>query len=77
VSSSKLFDTVGVLQVYQVVSQTLENFCVSILPILLQVLADQIDHGGEGAEIVVFLNVELYARFGHTPKYDSGELNYF
>jgi len=59
VSSSKLFDTVGVLQVYQVVSQTLENFCVSILPILPKVLTDQIDHGSDGAEKVVFLYVEF------------------
>ena len=67
----------GVLEVYQVIPQTLENFCVSILPILLQVLADQIDHGGEGTEVVVFLDMELYARFGHTPKYDSGQLKNF
>ena len=67
----------GVLEVYQVIPQTLENFCVSILPILLQVLADQIDHGGEGAEVVVFLDMELYARFGHTLKYDSGQLKNF
>jgi hypothetical protein len=29
-------------------------------------LADQIDHGGEGTEVVVILDMELYVRFGHT-----------
>jgi hypothetical protein len=77
VSSFKLFDPVGALQVYQVIPQTLENFCVSILPILLQVLANQVDHGCECAEVVVFLDMELYARFGHTLKYGSGQLKYF
>ena len=67
----------GALQVYQVVPKILENFCVSISPILLQVLADQIDHGGEGTEVVVCLDMELYALFGHTPKYDSGQLKNF
>jgi hypothetical protein len=63
---------VGALQVYQIIPQTVENCCVSIMSILLEVLADQIDHGGEGAEIVVVLNMELYARFGHSRKYDPG-----
>jgi len=68
---------VGTLQVYQIVPQMLENFCVSIMPIFLQVLPDQINHGGEGTEEVVFLDMKLYARFGHTFKYDSGQLKYF
>ena len=76
-NSSKLFDTVGVLQVYQVVSQTLENFCVSILPILLQVLADQIENGREGAKIVFFFNMEFLGSFRSYPQYDSGKLKYF
>ena len=59
---AKLFDPVGALQVYQVVSQTPKNFCVALLPFLPQVLADQIENGGEGAEAVsrkgIFCNHE-------------------
>lgn len=57
--SRHLFDPVGALQVHQVVAQTQERFCVAGVTFLPQVLADQVEYGGEGAEEVVFLDMEL------------------
>jgi len=51
--SRHLFDPVGVLEVYEVVAQTAKRGCVAKLPFLAQVLADQIEHGGGGAEEIV------------------------
>jgi hypothetical protein len=58
-------DPVFPLEMHQRVSQTQETFSVAELPFFPQVLADQIEHGGEGAEIVVFLDMELQAYFVH------------
>jgi hypothetical protein len=57
--SLDFLDPVSLLKVHQPISQTLENFCVSILPFLLRVLANQVEHCGKCAEAVVLLNMEL------------------
>jgi len=56
---SDFLDPVAGLEVHQAVSLTQESFCVSGVTFLPQVLADQIQHRGEGAEVVVFLDMEL------------------
>ena len=42
-----------------------ESFTVAKAPFSPQVLTNQIEHGGEGAEEVVFLDLELQAFFAH------------
>jgi hypothetical protein len=58
-----LFDPVGALQVHQIVAQSAKCVCVATVTFLLQVLADQIEHGGEGAEVVLLFDMELQACF--------------
>ena len=70
----EFLDPVSLLKIDQPISQTTKRLRIATKPFLSQVLTDQIQHGGEGTEVVVFLDIELYARFGHTPKYDSGQL---
>jgi hypothetical protein len=55
-----------VLKVHQLISQTTKRLCIPTVPFFSQILADQIEHGGEGAETVVFLNMKLQACFVHT-----------
>ena len=52
-------DPVSSLQMHQPVSQSQESFSIAGFPLFPQVLANQIEHGGEGAEEVVLLDVEL------------------
>jgi hypothetical protein len=54
---------ITVLQVRQVVPQAPKRLGAAAVPLLPQVLANQIQHGGEGAEIVVCLDMELEAGF--------------
>jgi len=48
-------DPVSVMKVHQLISQTTKRLCIVTVPFFSQILADQIEHGGEGAETVVFL----------------------
>ena len=50
---------VSLLKVHQPISQTTKRLRVATLPFPSQVLADQVEHGGESAEVVVFLDMEL------------------
>ena len=50
---------------HQSVSQAQESFSVTEFPFFPQVLAHQIKHGGDCAEVVIFLDVELRAYFVH------------
>ncbi len=43
------------MKVHQLISQTTKRLCIVTVPFFSQILADQIEHGGEGAETVVFL----------------------
>lgn len=52
-------DPIFLLKVHQPISQTTKRLGVALLPFIPQVLANQIEHGGEGAEAVVLLNMEL------------------
>jgi hypothetical protein len=56
-------DPVSRLEMHQSVSQAQESFGVTEFPLFRQVLARQIKHGGDCAEIVIFLDVELHAYF--------------
>src|SRR5216683_4300196 len=58
-------DPVSLLKVHQPISQTTKRLCIATVPFFSQILADQIEHGGEGTEVVVFLNMELQACFVH------------
>jgi len=72
-------NAVAVLQVHEVVAQTAKRFCIAVVPFVSQILADQIEHGGEGPEIVVRLECGI-AGFDvprSCSKYDAGELNTF
>jgi hypothetical protein len=60
-------DPVSLLEVHQPVSLAKESFCVAMVPFPSQVLADEIEHGGEGAEVVVCLDMELQACLIHAP----------
>jgi hypothetical protein len=60
-----LLDPISLLEVHQPVSQAQEPLCIAVVPLFPQVLANQIKHGGEGAEVVVLLDMELEARFVH------------
>jgi len=44
---------------HQTVAQTAKCLCVAGMPFLPQVLADQVEHCGKGAEVVVLVNMEL------------------
>jgi hypothetical protein len=59
-------NVVAVLQIQQVIAQTAKLLRIAVVPLLPQVLADQIKHGGEGAEVVVILDMELDACFVHS-----------
>lgn len=50
---------VSMLKVHQPISQTTKCLCIATVPFFLQILADQIEHGGESTEVVVFFNMEL------------------
>jgi hypothetical protein len=52
-------DPVAALEVNEVIPQTNKCIGVARVPVLPQVLSDQVKHRGEGAEIVVFLDVEF------------------
>jgi hypothetical protein len=50
---------VSLLKVHKPISQTTKCLCIAMVPFLSQILADQIEHGGESTEAVVFFNMEL------------------
>ena len=52
-------DPVSLLKVHQPISQTTKCLCIATMPFFSQILADQIKHGGESTEVVVFFNMEL------------------
>ena len=52
-------DPVSTLEVHQPVSLPQESLCGAGVSFLPQILADEIEHGGEGAEVVVFLDMKL------------------
>jgi hypothetical protein len=58
-------DPVSSLKVHQPISQTTEYLRIATMPFSSQILADQIDHGGEGAKAIVLLNMELQTVFVH------------
>ncbi len=47
------------------ISLTTKRLCIATVPFSSQILANQVEHCGEGTEEVVFLNMELQASFGH------------
>jgi len=56
---------VAALKIHQIVAETAKYLRVALVPFPPQVLANQIEYGGDSAEIVVFLNMELQAFFVH------------
>jgi len=58
-SSFPLPNEVAGLQVDQIVPQAGQGACMGIVAAAVQVLPDQIEHGGEGAEVVALLDMEL------------------
>ncbi len=52
-------DPVPLLQVHQPISLTTKRVCIEPEPFLAQILADQIEHRGEGAKIVVSPDMEF------------------
>ena len=52
-------NVVAVLQVHQIVAQTAKHLCVAEVSLFPQVLPDRIEHGSEGAEVVVCLDMEF------------------
>ena len=53
------------LEVHQIIAQTGKGARMGLVAAAIQVLADQIKHGGEGAEVIVLLDMELQACFVH------------
>ena len=49
----------GLLQVDKVIPQACKRRLVTIVTVPVEVLSDQVEHGGEGAEVVVLGDVEL------------------
>jgi hypothetical protein len=64
-SSWSFLDPVSLLKVYQPISKTTKRLCIATKPFPPQVLANQIDNAGEGAEAVILLNMELQVFFVH------------
>jgi len=50
---------VGALEVHQFIAQTRQGFRMALVPAAGEVLPQEIKHGGEGAEVVVLLDMEL------------------
>jgi hypothetical protein len=61
----ELLDSVSPLKIQQPVPQAQEDFSVAGAPLLLEALANQIEHGSKRAEAVFVLDVELQARLVH------------
>jgi hypothetical protein len=68
---------VSLLKLHQAISLTIQHLRIVTVPFSSQILANQIEHGGEGAEEVVLLDVELKAYFVQCPKYAVDQLKYF
>jgi hypothetical protein len=52
-------DPVSQLEIDQPVSQTTKRRCMAAVPFPSQILSDEIEPGGEGAKVVVCLDMEL------------------
>jgi len=58
-ASGHPFDPVGALQVEQIIPQAGEGACMGLVAPAIEVLPQEVKDGGEGAEVVVCLDVEL------------------
>lgn len=53
------FDPVGALEVHQIIPEAGKCACMGIVAAAIQVLPQEVKDGGEGAEVVVLLDMEL------------------
>ena len=58
-TSSHLFDPVGALQVDQIIAEAGEGVCMGLVASPIEVLAQEVKDGGEGAEVVLLLDMEF------------------
>jgi len=55
----EFLDPVSLLKIHEPIPQTTKRLRIATKPFLSQVLTDQIQHGGEGTEVVVCLDMEF------------------
>lgn len=56
---TNFFDPMIMLQVHQLIAQVRQRFGVAVKAVPVEILPNAIEHRGDGAEIVVLLDVKI------------------